>query len=142
MSRSLAQERVGPSLAPRTVLILGLVVFAAYMLGIMLSINNYDTLAALIVGPILIAVSLPALSHQARREGDRPFFWFLLVALVLKLLGGMLQIYVAFNVYGGVSDATGYYTRGAQLAQQFRAGHFATGFTKLVGANFIREVTG
>jgi hypothetical protein len=139
---SAAEAKVGPSLAPRTILILGLVLLGVYVMGIMLSAGNYGTLVALIVGPALFLLSLPALSRQATREGNGRVFWFLVIALILKLLGAMAQIYVAFSTYGGTADATGYLTEGARLAIRFRAGNFGTGLHPIVGTNFIKIVTG
>jgi hypothetical protein len=142
MKTSSAEAKVGPSLAPRTILILGLVLLAVYVVGIMLSAGNYDLLVAVIVGPALFLISLPALSRQATRERNGRVFWFLLIALVLKLLGAVAQIYVAFTAYGGSVDANAYYTEGLRLASRFRTGSFATGLQHIVGTNFIKIVTG
>src|SRR5438132_2550462 len=142
MSQPAVERKVGSSLAPRTILIVGLVVLAGYIVGIIRSMGSYDTLVAVIVGPALFLVSLPALSHQARREGDGRIFWILVIGLILKLLGGIAQIYVAFSSYGGVADATGYYDGGLKLASHFRAFDFTIGPGRIVGTAFIKIVSG
>jgi hypothetical protein len=142
MSLSRAEAKVGPSLAPRTILIVGLVILAGYIVGIMLAAGTYDSLVAVIVGPALFVLSLPVLARQATREGDGRVFWFLAIALAVKLLGAIGQIYLIFNSYGGVADATGYFDAGARLATRFRAWDFSTGLHPIVGTNFIKIVTG
>jgi hypothetical protein len=137
-------ERTGRlALRPRTILILGFFLIAAYAEGLMFGASSYDTLVAMIMGPILLVISLPALSRQAARERDRRLFWLLLIALMIKLaLGALSQIYVAFKSYGGVADATAYYREGWRLARHFRQGNFATGMDPITGTNFINIVTG
>src|SRR5439155_9894817 len=123
VNASPVDRKVGPALAPRTILILGLVVVVGYVIGITLAMDSYDTLVAMIIGPALFVVSLPVLSRQAAREGDGRLFWLLLLGLVVKLLGAIAQIYVALSAYGGVADSTGYYNQGLDLATRFRAGN-------------------
>jgi hypothetical protein len=135
--------RIGRGLSPRTIFILGVVLFVAYAEGITFAASNYDTLVSLILGPALLVISLPALSRQAARENDRALFWLLLLALMVKLaLGAVGQLYVLDEAYGGVADATGYYHEGWQLAQRFRDFNFNTGPETLVGTHFIQVVTG
>src|SRR2546425_893373 len=100
-----AEDRAGPFLAPRTILVVGLVLGAAYLVGIMLAMRSYDSLIAVMLGPTLFLVSLPILSRQAKREGDRRLFWILLIGLALKLLGAIAEIYVSFTTYAGTADA-------------------------------------
>jgi hypothetical protein len=94
-----------------------------------------------VVGAV-IGISIPVLARQARRELDGGIFAFLIFALVVKLLGGVLRHFVAFNVYGGVADAAGYHRWGIRLAAQFWEGNFDTGFDTLSSTNFIRFLTG
>src|SRR5438552_3332557 len=51
MSQSAVERKVGPSLAPRTILIVGFVVLAGYVVGIMRAMGSYDSLVAVILGP-------------------------------------------------------------------------------------------
>ncbi|MGH2554329.1 MAG: hypothetical protein ACRDHO_01240 [Actinomycetota bacterium] len=138
------QETSGTrALQPRTIVIVGFVVLVAYAIGLMFSAATYDTLAAMLMGPALLFISLPALSRQANRERNRRVFWLLLIALMVKLaLGATGQLYVISQAYGGVADANFYYSEGWRLAQHFRDGQFTTGFESIIGTNFIHIVTG
>ena len=70
----------------------------------------------MLLAPVLIAVSVPALRRQAAREADPRMFRILLIALIVKLAGAVARYYVAFSVYGGVADAARYHAAGAALA--------------------------
>jgi hypothetical protein len=134
---------VARPLQPRTILLLSFFLLAIYVEGLMFAASTYDTLVALIIGPILLAISLPALSRQAARERDRRLFWLLVIALMVKLaLGAVGQLYVIFKSYGGVADAAAYYREGWRLAQHFRQGNFTTGMHPIIGTNFIFILTG
>jgi hypothetical protein len=99
-----------------------------------------ESLSALITASVLVAVSLPILSREAIRQGDTRLMWFLVAALLLKLLGAVLRFHLSYDLYER-ADATGYHEYGSELAAQFRLGNFDTGLD-LVGTNFIRFFTG
>lgn len=136
-------RRAVRALQPVTIMVIGFVLLSGYAIGLMFAAATYDTIVATILGPALILASLPALSRQAAREGDRRLFWLLLIALMVKLVFGAIgQQYVMKDAYGGVADAAGYYNRGLDLAQQFRYGNFELGPETLIGTKFIDVVTG
>jgi len=130
--------RSGHGLTLPLALIAGVV---AAVLGLF-SVRTYDTLGALIVAPILIAVSVPILARQARREEDDGLLWLLVLALVLKLGGAVVRHFVAFDIYGGAADAAAYDEWGVKLAGRFSDGVFDTGLDPITGTNFIRVFTG
>jgi hypothetical protein len=105
------------------------------------SVRTYDTLGALIVAPVLIAISVPILARQARRENDRALLSLLILALVLKLGGAVVRHFVGFDIYGG-GDASAYDQWGELLSDRFRDGDFHTGLDSLTATNFIRFLTG
>jgi hypothetical protein len=118
--------------------LIGLLVASAFLfLG-----NTSDVIPAIVVGTIMIGISLPILAAQSRRESDDRLFGFLVLALVAKLLGAVGRFYVAFTVYGGVADATGYNGWGVRLFQQFRQLNFHTDLHPLTGTHFIEYFTG
>ena len=90
----------------------------------------------------VLGISVPVLARQARRERDEKIFAFLVFALVVKLLGGVLRHFVAFTVYGGIADAAEYHRWGVTLSARFWEGSFHTGFESLSGSDFIRFLTG
>ena len=93
------------------------------------------------VGPALFLFTLPILSRQAKREGDRTLFYLLVFALALKLFGALVRYFLGTNVYGGGVDATSYDLAGAELATSFRAGDFS-GVEEVTGTGFIEVATG
>ena len=105
-------------------------------LFLLMSLTTFDTWGAMIVGPVLFLISLPILSRQAAREGDRSIYRLLVFALVLKFGAAILGNYVAYSVYGGQVDLAGYHRVGVQLAEHFRAGNFHTGLKGVTGSNF------
>lgn len=123
-------------------LLAGFVVIALLVVALTATSGmSFDTWAALVIAPTLFIVSLPALSRQAAREGDRRVFWFLVLALTAKLAGALVRHFITFDIYGG-TDAVGYHQAGAALAVKFRAGDFHTGLASLSGTNFMIFLTG
>jgi cell division septum initiation protein DivIVA len=116
-------------------------VWVAALLALMTS-TGYDAAAPVFLGPIFIALSLPALVAQARREESDVLLWVLIGALVLKLGSAVARHYVAVDVYSGASDAIGYHEEGLRLRAQFLSGNFNTGLSPLTSTNFIRFLTG
>jgi hypothetical protein len=102
---------------------------------------SYDVWAAIIVGPVLLLVSLPALARQAARDNDRLLFWLLAAALVLKLGGGLARHVVVFDIYDK-ADARAYHQVGLELAGSFRGGDFSDIPRPLSDTNFIGFTTG
>jgi hypothetical protein len=125
-------------------LVVGVIITAAIVAAftILPQITTYDVWGALLVGPILFAVSLPVLAREAKRERDRRLFWLLVLALLVKLLGSLARDFVANEVYGGVADATGYHGDGVRISDSFRSGILATGLDDLTGTEFISFFTG
>lgn len=102
----------------------------------------YDTWGAVVLAPVLVAVTLPLLAREAAGDGDRTLFWILALALVLKLLASVARDFVALDLYGGAADSLHYHEWGLELGPQFRQGDFATGLDPLTSTNFIRFFTG
>jgi hypothetical protein len=126
------------------VLVAGLAGVGIYTTALMLLMQHasYDAWSTAIIGPLLIAVSLPILARQARRERDTGLLWILGSALALKLTAALVRYYVAFDVYGGVADAAGYDDWGVRISAAFRSGHFVSGLDSLSGTNLIRFLSG
>jgi hypothetical protein len=123
---------------------LGLALIGVWVVAVLtvMDTTGYEKFAPLFIGPILVAVSLPVLSRQAKREGSDTLFWFLVGALVLKLLGAVVREYFAFEVYGGSADAAAYHAEGVRISERFLAGNFQTELPNLISTNFIRFFTG
>ena len=74
--------------------------------------TSFDVWGGVLLAPVLIVLSVPALRRQAAREADPGMFRLLLVALIVKLAGSVARYYVAFSVYGGAADAARYHSAG------------------------------
>lgn len=117
-------------------------VFVA-LLFLSMAFSSYDLWGAFLVGPILFLVTLPLIAYQARMENDRKVFWFLTMALLLKFAGGIARHYVAFDVYGGVADATGYHSAGTEISENLWSGELSLPASGLgLGTRIIQGITG
>jgi hypothetical protein len=136
-------ETKSPPLRPSTLLAVGMTLATIYIgaLLILMPTTTYDVWGALVIGPILLALTLPTLAHEARAQRSRRLFWLLVVALILKLSASVIQYHVAFDVYGGLADSKYYYDQGVELSEQFRLGDFST-TEPLTGIHFINFLTG
>jgi hypothetical protein len=126
------------------VLTIGLVATAAYVAAVIWSMDraDYSVWMALLLAPLLVFVTVPALRRQAAREREARLFRLLTWALVLKLAGALLRFYVAFGLYGGLADAASYHEWGTDISASFRSGVFETGLPDLHSTRFIRLLTG
>ena len=124
----------------------GLAIVALLIGAVLFGITTteYNVWGGIIIAPVLIGLTLPALWRQAEREGDRTVFRFLVLALLVKVvLGTLARYYAAYWVYNGsFNDSGAYHDAGVALANQFRAGDFATGLDSLTGTDFLRLLPG
>jgi len=139
MAQRFESVRLGPT-APTSVLLTAVAIFIGGVL--MLVGESFQVWGTSFVVAAILGASVPVLARQARRERGEKVFVFLVFALVVKLLGGVLRHFVAFNVYGGVADAAEYHRWGVKLSAQFWEGNFHTGFESLSSTDFIRYLTG
>ena len=123
---AVARERLFIRAKPLGALWLVLVGAASAGFLVLMDRTSYDTWGAVIIAPILLLVSIPALRHQATREGDPRLFALLMCALVLKLGASLVRYFVAVGVYGS-GDSVRYMNDGAQIAAQFHRFDFAIG---------------
>lgn len=127
--------------AQASILLIGLMATAAYTSAVVIaSERSYEGWTALLIAPILIVISLPALRGQARREESAHVYFTLVVALIVKLGGALVRYAVVFGLYRGGADASVYHDAGIQLGKRFE--HWD--FSPLVasGSDFIRGLTG
>ncbi len=103
---------------------------------------SYDVWGGMLIGPILLAVSVPLARRAARKEADPRLAKLVVWALALKLLSSMVRYAVAFGLYGGAADSQAYSDRGAVLAQTYQLGIYVAPQGKLPGTGFIEILTG
>lgn len=140
----MASRADGVSAKTAPVVTIGLVLTAVYVGAVVWSMDraDYSVWMALLLAPLLIVVTLPALRRQATRERDAQLYRLLSFALVVKLLSTLVRFSAAFGLYGGTPDATAYHQWGSDIAANFRSFVFETGLPDLHGTRFIRFFTG
>jgi hypothetical protein len=111
-------------------------------MGYTMAHTGYRDWGIFIVGPILLAISVPMLRAAARRERDawmrRLIYW----AFVVKLLAAVPRYLVAFVLYDGLTDAGTYHNAGSEYAPMFRSMEFPDYEGNLVGTTFMELLTG
>ncbi len=120
---------------------------AAYIVVMTISASflSWDIWAALVIAPILVAVSLPLLRFGLRKETDSRIAKLVVVALLAKIFGAVARYALTFELYGR-ADADAYHDSGAALARAFWDGNLNQVMEihapKLSGTPFINIVTG
>ena len=129
---------------PRPEVMVGMVLVVAYvaLFAWAMERTSYDVWPALLIAPLLAAITLPFMLRTARREGDDLMLRFGPTVLALKAVGILARFVMVYGIYGGKSDATEYYGAGRQLADQFRAGDYSLDVGKFVGTGFMKLITG
>lgn len=92
----------------------------AVLLAVSTRVWDYDIWGALVVGPVLFGISLPALRRIAERDGLDGIYPLLVTALAVKLLMALPRWAMAFALYDGAADAARYDTAGKAVAPLYR----------------------
>jgi hypothetical protein len=139
-------RRTSPS--PGRLLVLGIAVSLGYLVALAWAMNHvsYDVWGAMVIGPVLVAISIPILARAARADSDPLMGKVLFAAFAVKMLGAVVRYAITFEVYGGRADAGGYHGSGSRLAEAFWDGTWdrvvRQEVPELIGTEFIRLVTG
>ena len=129
---------------PSALVVTGLLCATAYLfvLGYAMDAESFDIWGALVVTPILFAITIPIATRLSRREADPRMTRLIIYALILKMFGALVRYFVAFSVYNA-ADAQEYHDWGRVLAPMFRSGDFGVDLgKKVIGTGFIDIVTG
>lgn len=84
----------------------------------------------------------------ARRMNDRALWSLLLIAVVLRMIGGVVRLEIIDQFYGGVGDSKMYFASGALYAERIRELDFSfieddtNASGRYWGTPFVRFVTG
>jgi hypothetical protein len=133
---------------PGGILVIGVALALGYLVALAWAMENlsYDVWGAMVVGPVLVAISVPILARAARADGDPMMGKILFAAFAAKMVGALLRYAVTFEVYGGRADAGGYHGSGSRLAAAFWDGTWDRVLhdevPELVGTEFMRLATG
>jgi hypothetical protein len=140
-------DRTSATPNPWLVVVLVLPFIVGYVVLFVHAMHNtsYDIWGALLVAPILIAVSLPILLRFAKTQADHRIGTILIVALILKLAFSIPRYYMVVVLYeSGDSlryDAAGTAIRPYLLSLDFSAASLGDAGTGS-GSRFIEVVTG
>ena len=144
---STAESRRAVAL-PGGILVLGVALALGYLVTLAWAMENlsYDVWGAMVVGPVLVAISIPILARAARADRDPLMGKILFAVFAAKMVGALVRYAVTFEVYGGRADAGGYHGSGSRLAAAFWDGTWDRVLhdevPELVGTEFMRLATG
>ena len=124
------------------VLAVALTVLFLLSLALPTTLTETPVWAGAVVLPLLVAVTVPFLAREAKRQGDHRLLWFLVSALLVKMLGALLRRWVALDLYDDRGDLTRYDRAGNELAEGFRAGSFDLEGRHFNSTEFIEIFTG
>lgn len=130
---------------PNRTTVLGVAAVGGYVaiLGWAMEHWPYDYWGALLVAPVLLAISWPVIARLGASEGDVWFSKVLLLALCCKFAAALARYYTTFVQYGGNADASVYDRNARRLAPLYWAGDFGAdvGWPHFVGSGFLIVVT-
>jgi len=122
---------------------LGMVALYLFVLGWAMQNTSLDVWGALVVAPVLVAITALIARSVARLDRDPMMFSIVMGAFLLKLFGSLVRYAVAFDLYGGSADAKTYDLWGRTLAPLFRSGDFTVDIGReVVGTGFLYIFTG
>jgi hypothetical protein len=123
---------------------LGIVVIGAYLFALGWAVENtsYDIWGAVLLVPVLLALTVPIAKRVAEHETDPTMMKIIMWALVLKLIASVIRYVVMYEVYGS-GDAHGYGNWGIRLHEYYRQGIFGIDVGRAgTGTKFLRRLTG
>ena len=107
----------------------------------LMSTSTYDTWGGVLIAPILVVATIPALRRQAAREGDPRLFTLLCWGLVVKLAGGVAKFALASVIYDNRGDAFEYHRDALALMDRWASGHVDISAALETPETFITWVT-
>lgn len=112
---------------------------AAYLgaMGYAMSHSDYRVWGVFVVGPVLLAISVPMLRAAGRREADDRMRKVIYWAFALKLLSAVPRYMVAFVLYDGSVDAVRYHEIGRTWAPVLRGGSLPDYDGQFIGTAFM-----
>ena len=118
----------------------GAVYFVGFGIGV--ASDSWNVLGALLVVPVLALLTVPLARRFAVWDKEPELALLIAVAFVAKMTGALVRYFVAYYVYQGSADATGYDIVGRQLAPLYRSGDFSAHVALIPGTGFIKVLTG
>ncbi len=130
------------SSSPTAITVFGLGLIGIYV-GTLLTLMEttpYDIWGGLLVAPVIVALTVPVLRRQARRDGDPRLATVLYLGLALKLSGAVARYVLGFVIYDNKGDAFKYHLDAIQLVEQWTNGHVDLGAVVKTPESFITSV--
>lgn len=132
-------DRVIPNRAP----LAAVLAMAGLLMALAYGMNHtsYLVWGGFLVAPVLLILSVPIANRAARHDGDAIGRIVLIAAAVKVLAAPLLRYWMAFSLYGGLSDAASYHNAGVLLAPLFRRGIYRD-LGPISGTRFTEVLTG
>jgi hypothetical protein len=120
-----------------------LTLIAVYVSALLILMEStpYDIWGGLLIAPVLVVFTVPALRQQAMREGDPKLAKLLYWGLALKLSGAVARYVLGFVIYDNKGDAFKYHLDAIPLGQGWASGHVDLGTALETPESFITSVT-
>jgi hypothetical protein len=132
---------IGSRTQRATVLLLAGTAAFAVLLIVSMARTTYDFWGAIVLTPVLVAISIPILAAVGREEDERIARLFF-IALIVKLGATAIRYLVVYDFYGGVADAAGYDRVGGVVAEQLRNFYLTEDLREIPGTGFMQLLTG
>jgi hypothetical protein len=115
-----------------------------YLLALAVGVESgsWNILGSLLVLPVLALLTVPIARRFVRRDREPDLGPLFAVAFVTKMMGAIMRYVVAYYLYKGSADATGYDLGGRELAPLYRRGDFSVHVAQIPGTGFIKVLTG
>lgn len=106
-----------------------------------LGTHSYNLWGGFVVMTVVVALNLVIIVRIARRPDEPWLPAMLCLALGVKLMGAVARYFVAFTVYHGVADASGYTSYAAAHSSEWRHGLVTWASGGSVGTEALRTIT-
>jgi hypothetical protein len=111
------------------------------VLFVLMGTTSYDIWGGLLVAPVLVAITVPALRRQARLDGDPRLARIVYWGFAVKLLGAVARYGLAFVLYDNRGDAFKYHQDAILFGEQWARGHFDLAAAFQTQESFISFIT-
>jgi len=130
-------------LIPNHAPLVAVLAMAAVLVALGLGMNHttYRVWGGFWVAPVLLILSIPIANRAARHDGPATGRLVMVAAGVKVVVAPVLRYWMAYGLYGGVSDSAAYHEAGVLLAPFFRHGVYQN-LGQISGTRFLEVLTG
>ena len=132
-------DRLIPNHAPLVAVLAMATILIA--LGVAMNHTTYRVWGGFWVAPVLLILSVPIANRAARHDGPAMGRLVMVAAGVKVVVAPVLRYWMAYSLYGGLTDSADYHQAGVILAPLFRHGIYRN-LGQISGTRFLEILTG